>query len=65
MEKVFLPEEYAGVLVWDEEYGEGDVELLERFMEEPAITQLDAMKDWIDALTRIYNETLKDYETKH
>lgn len=65
MEKVFLPKEHVGILEWDEEYGEGDVQLLEKFMEEPVITQLDALKDWIETLTKVYDKTLLDYETRH
>lgn len=52
-------------LVWEEEYGEGSVELVEEFTDENTITQLDALQDWIDALTNLYNETLETFETKH
>lgn len=54
-------------LVWEEEYGEGEgsVELVEEFTDENTITQLDALQDWIDALTNLYNETLETFETKH
>jgi hypothetical protein len=52
-------------LVWEEEYGEGSVELVGRFTEETTISQLDALQDWIDALTNLYSETLENFETKH
>ncbi len=52
-------------LVWEEEYGEGSVELIAEFTEETTITQLDALQDWIDALTNLYSETLETFETKH
>ena len=52
-------------LVWEEEYGEGSVELVEEFTDENTITQLDALQDWIDALTNLYSETLENFETKH
>ena len=56
---------HVGALVWDEEYGEGSIRLPESLEDEPVITQLDAMKDWINALTKIYNETLQDFETRN
>jgi len=55
----------AGMLIWNDEDGEGVMHLAEEFSDEPVITQLDAMKDWINALTEIYNNTLQDYETRH
>ena len=56
---------HVGALVWDEEYGEGSIRLPESLEDEPFVTQLDAMRDWIDALTETYNKTLQDYETRH
>lgn len=55
----------AGMLIWNDEDGEGVMHLAEEFSDEPVITQLDAMKDWINALTETYNKTLQDYETRH
>ena len=57
--------EQLGVLVWDEEYGEGFIRIAESFEDEHVITQLDVLKDWIGILTTVYNETLQDFETKH
>ena len=54
-----------GMLIWDDEDGRGALHIADEFSDEPAITQLDAMKDWIELLTKIYEETLQDYETRH
>ena len=54
-----------GMLIWDDEGGEGALHMVEEFSDEPVITQLDAIKDWIELLTKIYDETLQDYETRH
>ena len=54
-----------GMLIWNEEDGEGVIQIVEEFNDEHLITQLDALKDWIGYLTTTYNETLQDFETKH
>jgi hypothetical protein len=54
-----------GMLIWDDEDGQGVLHMAEEFGDEHVITRLDAMKDWIELLTKIYDETLQDYETRH
>lgn len=54
-----------GMLIWDDEDGQGVLHMTEEFGDEPVITQLDAIKDWTELLTKIYNETLQEYETRH
>lgn len=54
-----------GNLIYDEEYGEGHVEISDDLFDENPIMQLDILKDWIDSLTSCYNEIIADYEKKH
>lgn len=54
-----------GNLIYDEEYGEGHVEISDALFDENPIMQLDILQDWIECLTSCYNEKLADYEKKH
>lgn len=54
----------AGSLVYDEECGEGLVEIPEALYDEGIIMQLDVLKDWIEALTSEYNTILADFERR-
>jgi len=55
----------AGSLVYDEESGEGLVEISEVLYDEGIIMQLDVLKDWIEALTSKYNYILAEFERRH
>lgn len=52
----------AGSLIFNEEYGEGIVEISEIFFEQGLIFQLDVLKDWIGCLTLDYNRILAEFE---
>ena len=65
-----LPEKYEpyGALVYNAETEEGEVLFASTFVdvsEVPTIIQLDLLKDWIEALTELYSDTLESFETKH
>ena len=55
----------VGGLVFDEDEGEGYVEISDALFDENPIMQLDILQDWIECLTSCYNEILADYEKKH
>jgi hypothetical protein len=58
MEKKFNE---CGVLVYNSETEEGEVSLTREFNNDLGVVRLDVLKDWIDELTNIYNDSLDDF----
>lgn len=51
----------CGTLVYNSETEEGEVSLTREFNNDLAVVRLDVLKDWIDELTNIYNDSLDDF----
>jgi hypothetical protein len=51
----------CGTLVYNSETEEGEVSLTREFNNDLAVVRLDVLRDWIDELTNIYNDSLDDF----
>lgn len=52
-----------GVLYYDPNAGEGEVDLLQDFHDEHFVIQLDILQDWRDHLDNLYDKILEESRT--